>query len=188
MNRLRDFMGVSEDHLETLINDNEWVKWFESKLKKKGECLLWQGTTDKSGYGRFHVKRHCERPTGRNFFAHRAAYAVQTGEILEQDEYILHQCNTRLCCNSDCFEIGDHDDNMDDLRKSGNIAGELNPKSKLTEIDVWDILEMYYDEKKPTSVIVKEYEDIDVRIGTISDIVYGRTWRSVYQDFMGMDE
>ena len=177
-------MGVAEDHLLALINDDKWVEWFESNLEKKGDCLLWKGTVDDAGYGRFHVKRHCERPTGRNFFAHRAGYAIQTGEILEPDELILHQCHTRLCCNSDCFEIGDHHDNMDDLRASGNIAGENNPKSKLHIEDVYDILEMYHEREMSISQIVVEYSNLDIKKGTITDIVSGRTWPSIYEDFM----
>ncbi len=170
--------------MAALINDDTWVEWFESNLKKKGKCLLWKGTVDKAGYGRFHVKRHCERPTGRNFFAHRAGYAVQTGEILEPDELILHQCHTRLCCNSDCFEIGNHHDNMDDLRASGNIAGERNPKSKLQEDDVYDILEMYYDREMTINAIVLEYKKLGIKKGTVSDIVYGRTWAGIWYEFM----
>lgn len=171
----------AENHIQALLDDQEWVDWFESKLKKVGNCLMWTGSQDKSGYGRIHVKRHCERKSGRNFFAHRLAYAVQTGEIVEPDEYILHQCHNRLCCNSDCFEIGDHHDNMDDLRASGNISGEKNPKSKLTEDEVWIILEMYYDEGMTLTELDRKLPN--VKRGTISDIVYGRTWAKVYDEF-----
>jgi len=184
-------MGEAERHLKRLIEDSDWVSWFENKLVRRGDCLIWTGSQDNTGYGRIHVKKHCERPTGRNFFAHRAAYAIQTGEILEPHELILHQCHTRLCCNSDCFEIGDHRDNMDDLRNSGNIAGERNPKSKLTEYDVWDILCMYYEggEHGPYSInsIVNEYSNLDIKKGTVSDIVYGRTWKSVYDEFFEVE-
>ena len=78
---------------------------------------------------------------------------------------------------------------MDDLRKSGNIAGTNNPRSKLDEDDVWDILNLYYfgDEAngEPYSIsdIVNLYSDIDIKKGTISDIVYGRTWKSIYNEY-----
>ena len=179
-------MGPAELHLEKLINDPDWVGWFEDKLEQRGDCLIWTGSTDKTGYGRIHVKRHCERPTGRNFFAHRAAYAIQTGEILEPHDLILHQCHTRLCCNSDCFEIGDHYDNMDDLRASGNISGENNPKSKLTEEEVWHILDMYYEESLTLTELDNKLPN--VKRGTISDIIYGRTWSEVSDEYFEVRE
>ena len=132
-------------HLERLIEDDEWVDRFQSKLKKgrNYNCLEWNGTLDKAGYGRIHVKKHHETGTGRNFFAHRVNYAIETGEILDPDEFILHQCHNRLCCNVDHFEIGNHSANMDDLANSRRIAGENNPRSKVSQADVYEILELY---------------------------------------------
>ena len=107
-------------HVEKLQKDGEFVSSLEKKLKFvqrdfETPCLEWLGGTDKAGYGRIHVKRHCERKTGRNFFAHRIVYMVKTGAYIDPDEYILHQCHNRLCCNPDHFMLGDHIDNMDDL-------------------------------------------------------------------------
>ena len=175
-------MPDAEKHLEALLNDDDWVENFESKLHENEQgCLIWHGSVDRAGYGRIHVKKHCERPTGRNFFAHRVAYSIQTGEILEPQELILHQCHTRLCCNSDCFEIGDHYDNMDDLHESGRIAGERNPKSKLSEDEVWLILELYYDDGYTVTQLIDKLPN--VKRGTITDIIYGRTWRDIYEEF-----
>jgi len=78
---------------------------------------------------------------------------------------------------------------MDDLSASGNVAGEKNPRSILNEDEVWDILNLYYigDEESysPYSItmIVKEYSELDIKKGTISDIVYGRTWTKIYDEF-----
>tara|TARA_B100000287_G_scaffold400982_1_gene420645 strand:+ start:722 stop:955 length:234 start_codon:yes stop_codon:yes gene_type:complete len=73
---------------------------------------------------------------------------------------------------------------MDDLRASGNIAGENNPKSKLHIEDVYDILEMYHEREMSINQIVVEYSNLDIKKGTITDIVSGRTWPSIYEDFM----
>jgi len=180
-------------HIEALCADKDWVKSFNSKLKrvKSGEhkgCLEWQGGLDKGGYGRFHVKKHHETGTGRNFFAHRMSYMINRGYITP-DELILHQCHNRLCCNPSHHKLGDHIDNMDDLHDSKRIAGENNPRSKLREDEVWDILSLYYDGiepiYEPLSIgdIVKLYEDVGIKRGTVSDIVYGRTWPYVYNEF-----
>ena len=178
-------------HLERLINDDEWVDRFQSKLKtgRKYNCLEWNGTLDKAGYGRIHVKKHHETGTGRNFFAHRVNYAIETGEILDPDEFILHQCHNRLCCNVDHFEIGNHNANMDDLANSRRIAGENNPRSKVSQADVYEILELYYygdiDNNNPYTVkeIVSLFSDTGITSSAINDIVSGRTWKDAYNDF-----
>ena len=178
-------------HLERLINDDEWVDRFQSKLKtgRKYNCLEWNGTLDKAGYGRIHVKKHHETGTGRNFFAHRVNYAIETGEILDPDEFILHQCHNRLCCNVDHFEIGNHSANMDDLANSRRIAGENNPRSKVSQADVYEILELYYygdiDNNNPYTVkeLVSLFSDTGITSSAINDIVSGRTWKDAYNDF-----
>jgi len=184
-----------QKHVERLVADKDWVDTFVSKFKRrKNGCWDWQGSLDPEGYGRFHVKKHHETGTGRNFFAHRMSYFIHCEGYIEPDELILHQCHNRLCCNPDHFHIGSHDDNMDDLRSSGNIAGTNNPRSKLDEDDVWDILNLYYAGKSPDDSplsireIVREYEDLDIKRGTISDIVYGRTWSHLYNEYFEVDE
>lgn len=182
-------------HIERLVADKDWVDTFVSKfIMRKNGCWEWQGSLDPEGYGRFHVKKHHETGTGRNFFAHRMAYFIYCEGYIEPDELILHQCHNRLCCNPDHFHIGSHDDNMDDLRSSGNIAGTNNPRSKLDEDDVWDILNLYYTgvspNNEPYSIgdIVSEYEELDIKRGTISDIIYGRTWKPVYDEYFEVEE
>jgi hypothetical protein len=184
-----------QKHVERLVDDEVWVETFLSKLKKrKSGCWEWQGSLDPEGYGRFHVKKHHETGTGRNFFAHRMSYFIHCEGYIEPDELILHQCHNRLCCNPDHFHIGSHDDNMDDLRRSGNIAGTNNPRSKLDEDDVWEILHLYYEGKSPDnsplsiSNIVSEYDYLDIKRGTISDIVYGRTWTHLYNEYFEVEE
>ena len=178
-------------HLERLIEDEEWVMKFQSKMERgrNYNCLEWNGTLDRAGYGRIHVKKHHETGTGRNFFAHRVNYAIETGEILDPDEFILHQCHNRLCCNVDHFEIGNHIANMDDLANSGRIAGENNPRSKVSQADVYQILELYFYgdtlDSDPYTVkeIEREYTDIGITSSAIRDIVSGRTWKDIYDDF-----
>ncbi len=183
-------------HLERLIEDEEWVMKFQSKMERgrNYNCLEWNGTLDRAGYGRIHVKKHHETGTGRNFFAHRVNYAIETGEILDPDEFILHQCHNRLCCNVDHFEIGNHIANMDDLANSGRIAGENNPRSKVSQADVYQILELYYygdiDNDDPYTVkeIVSLFSDTGITSSAINDIVSGRTWKDIYDDFWSEED
>jgi hypothetical protein len=176
--------------IDRLRSDAIWVETFRRKIKRNPgpldtPCWEWQGGLDKSGYGRLHIKRYHETGKGRNFIAHRLSYMIFTGAFIEPEEYILHQCHNRLCCNPDHFKLGDHQDNMDDLHDSGRVAGERNSNSKLSEDHVWDILALYYDKEWTVSNILEEY---DVSRGTITDIVYGRTWGYLYDEFMELGD
>jgi len=171
-------------HVEKLLNDSSWLESFMDKFEEADgpldtPCLVWTGGTDRSGYGRVHIKRHCEKNTGRNFFTHRLAYMAQRGYITPE-EYVLHQCHVRLCGNADHHKIGDHNDNMDDLANSRRVAGSNNHNSKINEDDALEILELYYEEEWSISELMEEFE---LGKGTVTDLIYGRTWRDVYDEY-----
>jgi hypothetical protein len=177
-------------HIEKLRKDSDFVDSIMDRIKSnpgplKTPCWEWQGGLDKSGYGRIHVKRYCERKTGRNFFVHRLVYMINKGYITSE-EFILHQCHNRLCCNPSHFKIGDHNDNMDDLSKSGRVSGENNHRSLLSEENVMDILDLYYngDDEGNVWTINELIEEFEVSKGTITDVIYGRTWQGIYNEFM----
>ncbi len=180
-------MNPARIHADKLRKDDSFVASFQRKMKfvqrdYETPCLEWQGGTDRAGYGRIHVKRHSERKTGRNFYAHRLNYMIERNAYIEPEEYILHQCHNRLCCNPEHFLLGDHQENMDDLHNSRRVAGEKNSNSKLKEDEVWEILCLYHDEGYSMREVSEEY---GVARGTISDIVYGRTWGDLYDEFVG---
>ena len=67
-----------------------------SKVEVDGDCWMWQGTTDRNGYGDFWLD-------GRMRPAHRVAYELLVGEIpggLDLD----HLCRRRGCVNPDHCE------------------------------------------------------------------------------------
>ena len=181
-------------HLEKLVRDEVWVDRFMSKIAENPgplatPCWEWQGGLDRAGYGRIHVKKHCEKKTGRNFFAHRVCYMIHRGYI-EPEEFILHQCHNRLCCNPDHHQLGDHNENMKDLADSRRVAGENNHNSKLDRDKVWEILELYYagDADNVLWSIAEIAEEFEVGRGTISDVLYGRSWKDTYDGFWGEDD
>ena len=81
-------MDVSRNHIDKLRKDEKFIANFKRKMKfvqrdYETPCLEWQGGLDKAGYGRIHVKRHCERKTGRNFYAHRLNYMIDKNAFIE---------------------------------------------------------------------------------------------------------
>ena len=179
-------MDPARSHADKLRNDESFVASFQRKMKfvqrdYDTPCLEWQGGTDKAGYRRIHVKRHCERKTGRNFYAHRLNYMIERKALLNQKNTFCINVITGFVAIR-TFLVGDHQENMDDLHDSRRVAGEENSNSKLKEDEVWEILCLYHDEGYSMREISEEY---GVARGTISDIVYGRTWGDLYDEFVG---
>ena len=180
---------MSREQLEKLAKDSEWVETFMAKVNPEGDgpletpCWEWIGGLDKAGYGRIHVKKH-DGGKGRNYFAHRVCYMIHRGYI-EPEEFILHQCHNRLCCNPDHHKLGDHNDNMDDLAQSRRVAGENNHNSKLNGDEVYEILILYHegDADRELWTVEEIAEAFSVSKGSITDIVYGRTWKDIHREF-----
>lgn len=73
-------------------------------------CWLWIGVLHDTGYGRmlFH---------GVMDYAHRWAYRIHKGEI--GDNFVLHNCDNKLCVNPDHLFLGTHQDNVQDMYRKG---------------------------------------------------------------------
>ena len=68
---------------------------------------------------------------------------------------------------------------------SNALSGEKGSNSKLTENQVFEILDLYYNKSKIQMDIAKNFP---VNYGTISKIVRGKTWKSCYKEFMENNE
>src|SRR6516165_9919944 len=65
---------------------------FQSKLVRRGDCLLFQGWANKSGHTKFAITR-------RNFIgAHRFAW-MMSGRALAKHKQLHHLCHNPACCN-----------------------------------------------------------------------------------------
>ena len=68
------------------------------------------------------------------------------------------------------------------IRKmSEALSGENSPCSKLTENQVFEVLDLYYNKNKKQIDIAKKFP---VNYRTISSIVRGKYWKSCYKKFM----
>lgn len=105
---------------------------FWSRVEKRGadECWPWKGAKTSRGYGAFGCG-------GKQWQAHRFAYAVMNGEFPDFLE-VRHMCEARypvgdfrarLCCNPAHLQTGTHLENMRDKLTSGRIyAGDRHYK------------------------------------------------------------
>lgn len=90
---------------------------FWSKVDKSGECWLWTGSADESGYGSFRVGKKIE-------YAHRVSYSIANGVSLSWEGYsakssVCHRCDNPRCVNPAHLFLGTHTDNMSDCVSKG---------------------------------------------------------------------
>lgn len=96
------------------------------RLTRPG-CWLWTGAIDGAGYGAIKDK-------GRQFAAHRAAFAAFVGSIPD-GAFVCHRCDVKACVNPDHLFLGTALDNMrDKVAKGRHVAssGERNGSAKLS--------------------------------------------------------
>lgn len=101
---------------------------FWSKFDKSGDCWLWTGETNSSGYGRICV-------SGKRVFIHRHAYALTHGDI-PNGAVIDHVCHTKTCANPDHLRIATKKQNGENLSgahsdsSSGVLGVQWQPDRK----------------------------------------------------------
>jgi len=106
-------------------------------LKRRGSCLLWQGTCHRCGYGYFRVR-------GKRYRTHRIVYFLTRG-IDPGNLDVCHTCDCPGCCEPSHLFLGTQADNNHDMvRKRRNKSiphpcpqpGVINGNAKLTDAAV----------------------------------------------------
>ena len=98
------------------------------------DCIEWQGTKTKKGYGRKWFK-------GRLWQAHRVAYLKAYGPF-DLTLCVCHHCDNPSCVNPEHLFLGTHQDNAIDRSQKGRNPDQRGSKSvlaKLTDQNVQEI-------------------------------------------------
>lgn len=93
----------------TMIRGNDLAR-FMSKVKRDGDCLVWTGSVDRDGYGKFSVG-----PKGRqqHIRAHRWIFERSHGQ-LASNVLVLHRCDNPPCVELDHLSAGSQLRNVHD--------------------------------------------------------------------------
>lgn len=142
---------------------------FRERVQKGEGCWLWQGKTDKDGYGILMVE--C-----RKMRAHRFAYELENGPI-QSGLHVCHRCDTPACVRPDHLFLGTNADNLADMRRKGRDnppRGERHRKHILTEKLVAAI--RLLGRKMGYRRISHQ---LGVSRGAVRDVLTGATWKHV---------
>ncbi len=150
------------------LTDKDFRDRFWARVQK-GDCWEWIGSTNHDGYGNFNA-----RQGGLIFYrAHRFSWHINKGPMPPGID-VCHKCDHPPCVNPDHLFLGTMKDNVADREAKGRGAtvGASNANAKLTENQVWEILES----NATTLALGKKYE---VHPTVISNIRLGKKWSSL---------
>jgi len=117
---------------------------------------------DKYGYGKFTVGKTCKS-------AHRISYELFKGPI-EDNKYVLHECDNRACVNPDHLWLGTNNENMMDMVEKERQSSKLNITDVVSIRKMW---QQGYPQKKIAELF-------KIAQCTISLIVNGKKWKHIY--------
>lgn len=93
------------------------IQNFLSKTQaQESGCIHHQAKSKKHGYPYVHIRVGLGVEVKTS--AHRVAWIIKNGPI-KDGMYVLHKCDSRMCCNPDHLFLGTHQDNMDDMKRKG---------------------------------------------------------------------
>lgn len=138
------------------------------------ECWIWLDYKDKNGYGQFSI-------CGKKFRSNRFMYELYYG-IIPNKLMVLHTCDNCSCVNPYHLELGNNQDNMNDMvKRERSLKGSKHFNHILEENQVIEIFEGIFNKKLTT---VQQISSLYlVKIHTIYKILDGHTWTHISKDY-----
>lgn len=107
----------------------QWVLRVLNNVKVDGKgCWIWQGDVAHNGYGHTTYRALDTWRRSRLSKVHRDMYRIVTGKELTKWQYVLHLCDTRLCCNPAHLWLGSPTHNSAD-----ELSKQRHPEQKVTQ-------------------------------------------------------
>lgn len=142
--------------------------WSKVDVRGPDECWPWTASCFGDGHGQFGIDYSMAG-------AHRVAWTLTNGPI-PKGEWVLHKCNDPACCNPNHLYLGDHQDNVDDMVRSGVQRGERHHNAKLIEAEVLQIYELHAAGVSQQALAIR----FGVCNAHINRIVESETWKHLW--------
>lgn len=113
-------MSEEEKRFWQLVNKDGEVPAHKPEI---GKCHQWIGGTFARAYAQFSYK-------GVNHRAARWIFQLKNGK-LTTSEFILHECDNRMCVNLSHLRKGSHQDNVDDMVSKDRQSKKLSKEAVL---------------------------------------------------------
>lgn len=142
--------------------------WSRVVSTDHNSCWIWNGCTDRDGYGVLQFEK-------RQYRAHRVSYQLLRSPVPD-DLVVCHHCDNPSCVNPHHLFVGTvSDNNADRISKGRSARGEKSARAKLTEADVLEIRRM-----AAANCRTKEIADkFKVSYYIVSLISRGDSWKHV---------
>ncbi|TAM15933.1 MAG: HNH endonuclease [Pandoraea sp.] len=148
---------------------------FLSSIKTVGECWVWTGSTNETGYGFLSIGSKSDK-SRRNVLAHRFSFEMHKGEI-PAGLNICHVCDNRACVNPNHLFAGTQADNVADMvSKDRHQKGSRNGRAKINEA----VASQIFDEVKSGKTHTVVAQKFGVTRSLVSLIASGKRWRHVH--------
>ena len=150
--------------------------WEKVRIGWPDDCWEWQGGTNgvngDIGYGKFRAAG-----IGKLVSAHRYALLATHGR-LDDERFVLHSCDNKLCCNPRHLRLGTQADNVADMHargRNGQPKGETHSNAKLNDDAVREIRRLLAGGVRQREIAAA----YGVAPQQISEIKLDKAWRHV---------
>lgn len=133
------------------------------------QCWEWNKSLYANGYGQAKYKY-------QGGTAHRLIYELVHGVKLSTEEYVLHWCDNRKCCNPDHLWVGSADDNWRDCVAKGRYpSGSKWRGAKLNDSQVAEIRQKLSEGLMPSEIM--KILKLPTTVAAVTHIKHGKSWR-----------
>jgi DNA-binding XRE family transcriptional regulator len=134
-------------------------------MANENGCWIWMAARTHAGYGALWLE-------GKVKYAHRVVGVLFLALDESSGHHVLHNCDTRACCNPNHLRLGSHQENMADAAAKGRMGKKLKPA------DVMEIRRLRAEGQTQ--------QDLATRYGvsrmTIRQIERRETWRHLPEE------
>jgi hypothetical protein len=119
-------MGVVSFRMAKGIRNDPAAFW--ARVTKDAGCWLWTGMKDRDGYGK------CGWQNRGHIRTHRIAFSL-ANPGWDWAGWVLHSCDTPLCCNPAHLWLGDARANAHDMIAKGRRADSRGSRHATAKLD-----------------------------------------------------